>query len=46
MRVVKRDGRRQAVMIEKIAARIRKLCWGLDERYIDPGSIAEKVRGA
>lgn len=45
MHVVKRDGRREPVMFDKITARIRRLCWGLDERYIDPVLVAQKVRG-
>lgn len=43
MHVIKRDGRREPVMFDKITARIRRLCWGLDERYIDPVLIAQKV---
>lgn len=43
MHVVKRDGRKEPVMFDKITARIRRLCWGLDERYIDPVLIAQKV---
>lgn len=43
MHVVKRDGRREPVMFDKITARIRRLCWGLDERNIDPVLIAQKV---
>lgn len=43
MHVVKRDGRREPVMFDKITARIRRLCWGLDERYVDPVLIAQKV---
>ncbi len=43
MYVIKRDGRRQAMQFDKITARIRKLCSGLDEEYIDPSYIALKV---
>lgn len=43
MHVVKRDGRREPVMFDKITARIRRLCWGLDEQYIDPVLVAQKV---
>lgn len=43
MHVVKRDGRREPVMFDKITARVRRLCWGLDERYVDPVLIAQKV---
>jgi ribonucleoside-diphosphate reductase alpha chain len=30
MYVVKRDGRREAVKFDKITARVKKLCYGLD----------------
>lgn len=43
MHVIKRDGRREPVMFDKITARVRRLCWGLDERYIDPVLVAQKV---
>lgn len=36
MKVVKRDGRREDVHMDKITARIRNLCDGLDARFIDP----------
>ena len=41
--VVKRDGRQEAPMLDKIQARIRKLCFDLDMDYVDPVSIAGKV---
>lgn len=44
MHVMKRDGRREPVMFDKITARIRRLCWGLDDHYIDPVLVAQKVR--
>jgi hypothetical protein len=43
MHVVKRDGRKEPVMFDKITARISRLCKGLDERYIDPVLVAQKV---
>ncbi len=43
MLVVKRDGRRESVKFDKITARIEKLCYGLDTRYINPVDIAKKV---
>lgn len=43
MFVIKRDGRRQEVKFDKITARIQKLCYGLDSKYIDPTLIALKV---
>ena len=36
MYVVKRDGRKEAVKFDKITARIKKLCWGLDDEFVDP----------
>ncbi|CAN0041041.1 unnamed protein product, partial [Discosporangium mesarthrocarpum] len=43
MYVIKRDGRREPVAFDKITARVRRLCWGLDERGIDPVLVAQKV---
>lgn len=43
MFVKKRDGREQKVMFDKISSRIEKLCYGLDENYIDHITIAQKV---
>ena len=43
MYVVKRDGRRESVKFDKITARIEKLCYGLDSRYIDPIHVSKKV---
>ena len=31
MYVVKRDGRKEPIMFDKITARVRKLCYGLNE---------------
>jgi len=36
MKVVKRDGRTEDVHMDKITDRIRKLCDGLDTRFIEP----------
>ena len=44
MYVVKRNGKKQKVHDDKITARIRKLCYGLDREFIDPVRVAEKVR--
>lgn len=41
--VVKRDGRQEPVHFDKITSRIEKLCYGLDEDYIDAPSITLKV---
>jgi len=42
MKVKKRNGLLEPVMFEKIGARIRKLCYGLDS-VVDPATIAQKV---
>ncbi|SDL67116.1 ribonucleoside-diphosphate reductase alpha chain [Catalinimonas alkaloidigena] len=43
MYVLKRDGRRESVKFDKITARIEKLCYGLDLRYVKPVEVAMKV---
>lgn len=43
MYVLKRDGRRESVKFDKITARIEKLCYGLDARFIDPINVSKKV---
>lgn len=43
MLVVKRDGRRESVKFDKITARIEKLCYGLDNEFVDTVDIAKKV---
>jgi ribonucleoside-diphosphate reductase alpha subunit len=43
MYVVKRDGRRESVKFDKITARIEKLCYGLDSRYVDVINVSKKV---
>ncbi|KAI8388067.1 ribonucleotide reductase [Radiomyces spectabilis] len=43
MFVIKRDGRKEAVLFDKITSRISKLCDGLNEDYILPPQIAQKV---
>ena len=42
MYVVKRDGRREPVMFDKITSRIRKLCYGLNS-LVDPVKVAMRV---
>lgn len=42
MYVVKRDGRKEAVKFDKITARIRKLCYGLDP-LVSAENVAMKV---
>mmetsp|Transcript_15374 Transcript_15374/g.34450 ORF Transcript_15374/g.34450 Transcript_15374/m.34450 type:complete len:830 (-) Transcript_15374:58-2547(-) len=43
MYVFKRDGRRQAVHFDKITTRIKKLCYGLNDEFVEPILIAKKV---
>ncbi|CAL1297685.1 unnamed protein product [Larinioides sclopetarius] len=43
MYVIKRDGRRENVMFDKITSRIVKLCYGLNMDYIDPTAVTMKV---
>ncbi|XP_020286644.1 ribonucleoside-diphosphate reductase large subunit-like [Pseudomyrmex gracilis] len=43
MHVLKRDGRKEAVHFDKITARIKALCYGLDMNYVDPSVIALRV---
>jgi len=42
MYVVKRDGRKELMMFDKITARVRKLCYGLNE-LVDPLKVAMRV---
>ncbi|XP_064119562.1 ribonucleoside-diphosphate reductase large subunit-like [Macrobrachium nipponense] len=43
MYVLKRDGRQEPVMFDKITSRIQKLCYGLHMDFIDPPAITLKV---
>lgn len=43
MFVIKRSGQKESVKFDKITARIEKLCYGLDMRYVDPTLVAKKV---
>jgi ribonucleoside-diphosphate reductase alpha chain len=43
MYVIKRNGRKEAVMFDKITARMNKLSYGLDNKYVQPIDIAKKV---
>lgn len=43
MYVLKRDGRKESVKFDKITARIEKLCYGLDQAFVDPVAVAMKV---
>ncbi|TNE79332.1 MAG: ribonucleoside-diphosphate reductase subunit alpha [Bacteroidetes bacterium] len=43
MHVIKRDGRKEPVMFDKVTARINKLSYGLDQNFVDPVRVAKKV---
>ncbi|XP_044255608.1 ribonucleoside-diphosphate reductase large subunit-like [Tribolium madens] len=43
--VLKRDGRKEEVHLDKITSRIQKLCYGLNMDVVDPVSITLKVIG-
>jgi ribonucleoside-diphosphate reductase alpha chain len=43
MYVIKRDGRKEPVMFDKVTARINKLSYGLDQTFVDPVVVAKKV---
>lgn len=43
MYVVKRDGRKEQVHFDKITSRIKKLCYGLSETFVEPVKVAQKV---
>lgn len=42
MFVVKRDGRKEPMMFDKITSRVRKLCYGLND-LVDPVKVAVRV---
>jgi ribonucleoside-diphosphate reductase alpha chain len=42
MFVLKRDGRKEPIMFDKITARVRKLCYGLND-LVDPVKVAMRV---
>ncbi|HET6256104.1 MAG TPA: ribonucleoside-diphosphate reductase subunit alpha [Puia sp.] len=43
MFVIKRNGNRESVKFDKITARIEKLCYGLDRRFVGSIEVAKKV---
>lgn len=43
MQVIKRSGSRETVSFDKITARVKKLCYGLNSKYVEPIDIAKKV---
>ena len=42
MYVIKRDGKKEPVMFDKITARVRKLCYGLN-KLVEPTKVAMRV---
>ncbi|MBP6236318.1 MAG: ribonucleoside-diphosphate reductase subunit alpha [Saprospiraceae bacterium] len=43
MQVIKRSNKKEAVSFDKVTARINKLCYGLNSKFIDPIEISKKV---
>lgn len=43
MHVIKRSGRKEDVSFDKITARLRKLCYGLDTSYVNIIEVTKKV---
>ena len=43
MFVEKRNGKSESVKFDKITARIEKLCYGLDRRFVNSIDVAKKV---
>ncbi|NND06998.1 MAG: ribonucleoside-diphosphate reductase subunit alpha [Saprospiraceae bacterium] len=43
MQVIKRSGKQENVSFDKITARVKKLCYGLNSAFIDPIEIAKRV---
>ncbi|MBK9272043.1 MAG: ribonucleoside-diphosphate reductase subunit alpha [Saprospiraceae bacterium] len=43
MQVIKRNSKRENVSFDKITARIKKLCYGLDPMFVDSIEISKKV---
>lgn len=43
MFVLKRDGRKEEVHLDKITSRVQKLCYGLNADFVDPLAITLKV---
>ena len=43
MQVLKRNGKREEDSFDKITARVKKLCYGLDSNFVDPIEISKKV---
>jgi hypothetical protein len=43
MYIIKRDGRQQSCQFDKIQSRISKLCYGLDQKFVNEAIISQKV---
>src|SRR3954466_616078 len=43
MFVIKRNNKKESVKFDKITARIEKLCYGLDRRFVNSIDVAKKV---
>ena len=43
MQVIKRSGKKEDVSFDKITARVKKLCYNLDTRYVNYIEISKKV---
>lgn len=43
MQVIKRTGKKEDVSFDKITARVKKLCYGLNSEFVEPITIAKKV---
>ena len=43
MQVIKRSGKLESVSFDKITARINKLCYGLNQKFVDAIEISKKV---
>jgi ribonucleoside-diphosphate reductase alpha subunit len=43
MEVIKRDGRRERMLFDKITSRITRLCWGFDVKIVDPALVTQRV---
>ncbi|NBB89456.1 MAG: ribonucleoside-diphosphate reductase subunit alpha, partial [Bacteroidetes bacterium] len=43
MQVIKRSGKREEVSFDKITARIKKLCYGLNQEHVQAVEIAKRV---
>jgi len=43
MFVIKRDGKQERVSFDKVTSRIEKLAYGLNQQFVDPCLISQKV---